>query len=336
VRFDTLERVAETGAKDFYVVLGVPRDASEDQIRKAYRQLARRYHPDVNPNDKAAEERFKEISYAYDVLSDAEKRARYDEFGTEGLASGFDPEQARAWRRWSEGTRRSPMHESFEEGIDLEDLLSRLGGLGGLGGATGFEGRASGFRGPRRGRDLHAEVEVPFADAVLAREVRLAPAGRSPLRVRIPPGAEGGTRIRLAGQGESGASGAPPGDLYLTLRLRPDPLFRRDGDDLSLDLPVTVPELVLGASVEVPTPEGSASVRVPPHSRPGQRLRLRGKGATRRDGTRGDLYARLVAELPAGRDDELEELAKRMEPLYAASDVRAGLRGAGGSGSSGT
>jgi curved DNA-binding protein len=323
--------VAETGGKDLYAVLGVPRDASEDQIRKAYRQLARRYHPDVNPNDKAAEERFKEISYAYDVLSDSEKRSRYDEFGAESLASGFDPEQARAWRRWSEGARRSPVHETFEE-IDLEDLISRLGGLGGLGGAA----RAQGFRGPRRGRDLHAEVEVPFADVVLAREVRLAPAGRSALRVRIPPGAEDGTRVRLAGQGEPGASGAPPGDLYLTLRVRPDPLFRRDGDDLSFDLPVTVPELVLGASVEVPTPEGSATVRIPPHSRPGQRLRLRGKGATRRGGERGDLYVRLVAELPAGRDDELEEIAKRMEPLYGSSDVRAGLRRGGSSGGAGT
>lgn len=325
----------DPAATDLYAVLGVPRDATEDQIRSAYRKLARRYHPDVNPNDKAAEERFKQISFAYDVLSDREKRARYDEFGIQGLEPGFDPEQARAFRRWAEGRRRSPMSESFGEEIDLEELLSRLGGLGGFGGFGGFGGPgageaggfARGFRVPLRGRDLHAEVQVDLVDVVLAREVRLAPAGRSPLRVRIPPGADDGTRVRLAGQGEPGASGAPAGDLYLTLRVRPHPFFRRDGDHLSLDLPVTVPELVLGASVEVPTPEGSATVRIPAHSRPGQRLRLRGKGATRRDGSRGDLYVRLVAELPEGRDAELEELAKRMEPLYAGQDVRARLRG---------
>src|SRR5690606_18212468 len=131
--------------------------------------------------------------------------------------------------------------------------------------------------------------------AVLGREVRLEVPGRGALRVRIPAGADDGTRVRLAGQGEPGAAGAPPGDLYLTLRVRPHPFFRREGDDLSLDLPVTVPELALGASVEVPTPDGVATVKIPPHARPGQRLRLRGKGAVRRGtGTRGDLYLRLV------------------------------------------
>lgn len=308
---------------DLYRALGVAREASEDEIRKAYRRLARQHHPDVNPDDPKAEERFKEISFAYDVLSDPEKRARYDEFGAQGLQPGFDPEQARAWRRWSEGARRSPEHEAFAFGgeeVDLDELFGRLGGLGGLGGQW--------RRGPRRGRDAHAEVTVDLLDAVLGREVRLEVPGRGTLRVRIPAGAGDGTRVRLASQGEPGAAGAPPGDLYLTLRVRPHPFFRREGDDLTLDLPVTLPELVLGASIEVPTPDGLATVRVPPHSRPGQRLRLRGKGAARRGSAeRGDLYLRLAVDLPEGRDAELEELAKRLEPLYAGRDPRAGLKG---------
>jgi curved DNA-binding protein len=310
--------------EDLYGALGVARGASEDEIRKAYRRLARQFHPDVNPDDKAAEERFKRISFAYDVLSDPDKRARYDEFGAQGLAAGFDPEQARAYRRWSEGARRSGQQpfafegEAFGEEIDLDELFGRLGGLGG-----------QWRRAPRRGRDAHAEVAVDFLDAVLGREVRLDVAGRGTLRVRIPPGADEGTRVRLAGQGEPGAEGAPPGDLYLTLHVRPHPFFRREGDDLTLDLPVTVPELVLGASLDVPTPDGVASVRVPAGSRPGQRLRLRGKGAARRGGERGDLYLRLVADLPEGGGAELERIAKQMEPLYAGRDPRAALKGAG-------
>jgi DnaJ-class molecular chaperone len=307
--------------EDLYGTLGVARGAGEDEIRKAYRRLARQHHPDVNPNDKDAEERFKKISFAYDVLSDPEKRARYDEFGAQGLQPGFDPEQARSFRRWSEGARRSPSHEAYGEEIDLDELFGRLGGLGGLGG----EWR----RARRPGRDAHAEVAVEFLDAVLGRELRLEVPGRGALRVRIPPGADDGTRVRLAGQGEPGAEGAPPGDLYLTLRVRPHPFFRREGDDLSLDLPVTVPELVLGASIEVPTPDGVATVRVPRNSKPGQRLRLRGKGAAKRGSSeRGDLYLRLVAELPEGRDAELEELAKRLEPLYEGRDPRAALKAA--------
>ena len=312
--------------QDFYAALGVARGAGEDEIRTAYRRLARQFHPDVNPNDKSAEDRFKEISYAYDVLSDPEKRTRYDEFGVAGLQAGFDPEQARAFQRWSEGARRSPVHEAEGEAIDLDELFGLFGGAARAGGAGGAWRRV-----PRRVRLAPAEVTVDSLVAVLGRELRLEVPGRGPLRVRIPAGASDGTRVRLAGQGEPGAAGAPRGDLYLQLRVRPHPVFRREGDDLSLDLPVTIPELVLGASIEVPTPEGVATMRVPPHSRPGQRLRLRGKGAAKRGSSeRGDLYVRLAGVLPEGRDDELEELAKRMEPLYAGRDPRAGLTDGGG------
>jgi DnaJ-class molecular chaperone len=310
--------------EDLYALLGATKSATDDELRTAYRKLARKHHPDVNPGDKQAEDRFKEVSFAYDVLSDPEKRARYDEFGRQGLEAGFDPEQARAFHRWSEGARRSPYHDHDLQGdadFDLEELLSRLRG------PRGFEG-AGAFRNvPRRGRDAQAEIEIDFLDAVLAREVAVEIEGRGRLRVRVPGGAQGGTRVRLAGQGEPGVQNGPPGDLLLTLRVRSHPFFRRDGDDLLLDVPVTIPELVLGASALVPTPDGSASVRVPPHSSPGARLRLRGKGAATRAGGRGDLLLRLEVVLPEDGGERLEEVAKSMEPLYEGRDVRAKLRG---------
>jgi curved DNA-binding protein len=302
--------------RDLYAVLGVSRDASKEEVRKAYRKLARETHPDVNPNDRKAEERFKDASFAYEVLSDPEKRKLYDEFGVRGLSEGFDPQHARAYRQWSDGARRSPNFESYASDVDVEDLL---GGL--------FGERRS--RRPRRGFDVEGEVGVDLLDVVRGSEVRVEVAGRS-LTVKVPPGSDDGSRIRLRGQGQPGPGGeGSPGDLYLTLRVRPHPLFRREEADLHLEVPVTLPELVLGASVEVPTPDGSVSMRVPPRSPNGRRLRLRGKGVPkRRGGGRGDLYVTLAAQLPAGDDPRLEQLAKEMEPLYEGADVRARLKGA--------
>ena len=305
---------------DLYATLGVERTATPEELRKAYRKLARKHHPDVNPGDRKAEERFKEISFAYEVLSDPDKRARYDEFGMQGLAEGFDPAQAREYARWSQGARRSPSFESFSSNadIDLEDLL------GGLFGG----GAARRPRGPARGSDAEGEIEVDFLDAVRGGEVRVQVGGRGTLRIKVPPGSETGTKIRLAGQGDSGSQGGSAGDLFLTLRVRPHPFFRREGSDLHLDLPVTIPELVQGASVEVATPDGPVTMKIPARSASGRVLRLRGKGAIRLGSSeRGDIYVRLVAELPDPADPRLEAIAKELEPLYQGRDVRARLRG---------
>jgi len=304
---------------DLYAALGVARTATEDEIRKAYRKLARKYHPDVNPNDRKAEDKFKEISFAYEVLSDKDKRARYDEFGTQGLADGFDPAQAREYTRWSQGARRSPSFESFSSDgdFDLEDLL---GGM--------FSGGGRRARGPRRGSDAEGQIEVEFLDAVRGGEVRVQVADRGALRIKIPPGAVTGTKIRLAGQGDSGTQGAPAGDLYLTLTVRPHPFFKREGNDLHLELPVTLPELVQGASVEVPTADGTVTMKIPSHSQSGRVLRLRGKGAPKLGTSeKGDLYVKLQAELPDPADPRLEAIAKELEPLYQGRDVRSKLRG---------
>jgi curved DNA-binding protein len=300
--------------RDLYGDLGVARGASAEEVKKAYRKLARKFHPDVNPNDKKAEERFKQISFAYDVLSDDEKRRRYDEFGMAGLAPGFDPEQAREYKRWAEGARRSPHAEAFAGDIDLEDLLS------------GFFG-AERARGPLQGSDAEAELEVDFLDAVRGSEVRIDVGGQS-LRVRIPKGSDTGTRIRLAGKGGPGIRGGPGGDLYIHLRVRKHPYFERRGDDLHLELPVTVPEAVLGAKVEVPTPEGPVTMTVPPRSRNGQTLRVRGKGVARRQGGSGDLLVRLAVQLPVGDDPRLDEIARELEPLYRGANPRKDLEGA--------
>jgi DnaJ-class molecular chaperone len=289
--------------RDLYRDLEVSRDIDDDELRTAYRKLARRFHPDVNPGDATAEDRFKEISFAYDVLSDSEKRVRYDEFGMAGLSEGFDPERARGWSRWNEGAQRSPGFEAFSSDVDLEDLLS---------GFFGGERR----RAPLRGSDVESPLEVTFLDAVRGAEVRLQLPGESLLRVRIPPGARNGTRVRIAGKGAPGSGSGPRGDLYLRLKVAPHPFFTRDGDDIRLDLPVTVPEAILGAQVDVPTPSGSAKMTIPPRSRNGQTLRLRGKGAPRRDGGHGDLYVRIAVELPEGDASGIEEIARSMESLY--------------------
>jgi curved DNA-binding protein len=305
--------MAET---DLYATLGVPRTASDDEIRTAFRKLARKYHPDVNPGDHQAEARFKEVSAAHQILSDPEKRKLYDEFGAAGLREGFDPAQARAYRqrgaepRGGGGVDSTAGDGGFDYG-DLGDFADLFGGM--------FRRRAA-----ARGNDLLASVELDFLEALRGTEVQLrAPDGR-PVRVRIPPGAEDGARLVVRGQGGPGPEGAPPGDLIIQLSVRPHPRLRRQGLDLYLDLPVTVDEAYNGARVEIPTPDGRIELRVPPRSQPGTKLRLRGKGVTR-EGQRGDLYAVLEVRLPDREVPEVAEAARRLASAYS-RPVREGLR----------
>jgi DnaJ-class molecular chaperone len=302
--------------RDLYKVLGVARDVEADALKKAYRKLARRHHPDVNPGDKASEDKFKEISEAYDVLSDPTKRRNYDEFGEVALQGGFDAEQARRAReafgaRFGGGAEGGPQFgggEPFEFG-DLDDLLGRFG-FGGRGGA----GRGAGLR----GSDLQAQLELDFLEAAKGGEKRLTlglggEAGRprsQTLTVRIPPGVADGGRIRLRGKGAPGLGGGPPGDLWATVRVRPHPVFRREGRNLIVDVPLTIVEAIRGAKIEVPTLEGRATLTVPPGTDSGQKLRLRGKGiAAPGGGVLGDLYVVVQIRVPKQLDaDALEKL----------------------------
>jgi curved DNA-binding protein len=299
--------------KDLYAILGVAKTASEDDVRSAYRKLARKHHPDVNPGNKDAEARFKEIAAAYEVLSDPEKRKLYDEFGPEGLRGGFDPEQARTYRTWQDrrGTTGSPFSEEVFDFGDLQDLF---GG--------GFRRRAA------RGEDVIAVVELDLAQAIRGTEITVrVPAGEGradggePVTIRIPKGAEDGSRLVVKGRGAPGPNNTPPGDLIIETRVRPHPHFRRDGLDLHLELPVTLDEAYNGAEVTVPTPDGSVKLRIPPGSQQRQELRLRGKGVARGD-RRGDLYVTLDVRLPEKDDAGLAEAVKR---AHYAKPVREGI-----------
>ena len=295
--------------RDLYEVLGVARGADAEAIRKSYRLLARKFHPDLNQGRRESEERFKEVSEAYAVLSDPEKRALYDEFGAISLGAGFNAETARASRRFGGG--RGMGGDAF--GFSIDDVFGSV-----------FGGRGRGRRGAAafRGEDLQVTLELEFLEAArgatkqitVTRPDRDGRLQSERVTVRIPPGVDDGGRIRIRGKGPESRSGGPAGDLFASIRIRPSAIFRRDGRDLLLDLPVTVNEATLGARVEIPTLEGTATVTVPPGSDSGRRLRLRGKGiADPKSGTRGDLYVSVQIRVPVGLDPEatakLRELA---------------------------
>jgi molecular chaperone DnaJ len=355
---------------DYYKTLGVGKNASEEEIKKAYRKLARKYHPDRNPGDKQAEERFKEISQAHDVLSDQEKRKAYDRgtgpLGGFGMPGGFDP-------------------SSFG---GVGDILSNLfGGASGTAGGTRAGGRAGGVRGTRaqqRGRDLETEVSLTFDQAVNGGQVPLAVPTSQPcptcygtgakpgttprvcpvcngrgiesesqgifsisqpcsnchgagtviddpcptcggsgaqrsikrLRVNIPAGVRDGSRIRLADKGEAGVRGAPPGDLYVITRVQDSPVFKRVGDNLEVEVPLTIPEAVRGGVIEVPTLNGTKRLRVPPGTKHGTIQRLRGEGPPRLGGKgRGDIHYRFVIDVPGSLSPEQEEAVDRLSKV---------------------
>ncbi len=293
--------------KDLYRVLGVGRSASDDEIKKSYRKLARENHPDLNPGDKAAEERFKDISGAFDVLSNKDKKARYDEFGVEGLREGFDPDQARAYQRWGGGGGRG-----------FEDMGSIFGDL--------FGGRRRSR--PSRGRNVDGSITVDFITSIQGGEVTISIQNSNGtterVTVKVPPGVDSGERIRLAGKGEPGIAGGPPGHLMITVKVRKHPLLTREGKNLYLRLPISVSEAIAGAKVKVPTPQGSAvTLTVPRRSQNGQKLRLKGKGAPATDGGKpGDLYVVLEVKLPTADENELETLATQLEQYYTGEALR--------------
>ncbi len=316
--------------RDFYGVVGVSRDASPEEIKKAYRKLARELHPDRNPDDKQAEERFKELSAAYTVLSDEEKRSLYDRYGEMGLREGFDPEAYEA------ATQSAGGFGGFDFG-EIFGTAQRTAGRGGgsyefnledlFGGGGGPGGRASYVQAPMRGADLESEVTVGFRDAVLGcmRELSLRSAeGERAIKVRIPAGVRGGGRIRLRGQGGSGHNGGPSGDLVLKVNVEKHPYFSVRGKQLHVKVPVTPLEAYAGAKVGVPTPEGTVQLSIPAGSKNGAKLRLRGKGIQPKDKPRGDLIATLEIVLPEAGSDAVEEALETVQEAFD-GDPRASL-----------
>lgn len=290
-------------ANDPYSELGVQRSASQDEIRKAFRKLAKQHHPDKNQGDAKAEEKFKRVSAAFDLLGDEEKRKKYDRGeidadGRETFRGGFQGGESPFGAGGPQGYRGN------FEGVDLDEIFSMFGG------GMGRGGRGAGFQPPPRGVDVRARLDIDLEDAILGTTRRIAFNDGRTLDVTIPRGAQTGQVLRLKGQGQAGRGGAV-GDALIELRVRPHPVFRPDGADLEMDLPVSVPDAVLGGKVQARTPDGNVSVTVPRGSNSGSVLRLKGRGGVDpRTGKRGDLKAKLVVTLPDKADPALEAFAE--------------------------
>jgi len=400
-----------TSKKDYYETLGVKKSASAEDIRKAFRKLARKYHPDVNPGDKAAEEKFKALSEANEVLSDPKKRKIYDQVGF--YSDNIDPATAEAYARaggggggfqgGGQGNARGQGGNVDFGGFDFSDMFENAGreGRGAAGSGSfrdifsgifgGGRGTAAAEEGPEPGTDLEYQVNVPFWTAIRGGVMRINTSrqdvcsnchgqgfleqpgkcpqcngtgqvtqtgGRmkfnvqcprchgtgknistcptchgegtvertEPLEVRIKPGTRDGQRIRIPGKGNAGAHGGPTGDLFVIIRTGEHPIFRREGDDIYLSVPVSVTEAALGAKIEVPTIDGRALLKIPPGTQPGQKLRLREKGvpSATQEGTRGDEIVEITVKIPMPRDERTKELLRELATLNP-EDPRAEL-----------
>lgn len=378
---------------DYYSVLGVKKDAAEGDIKKAYRKLARKHHPDINPGDKQAEEKFKTISQAYEALSDPEKRKIYDEFGEEGLRTGFDPEQARQYKQWTHQGGRSGGSRGFSGfGATSYDAGgSRYSGFEDV--FTDLFGGTQTSKGPSKGRDVDSTLELDFTTAIHggSRRVtiqssgqcqscagigRISPPGgdvcrtcngtgqtsvaQGPLHfsrtcqdcggtgragdacrdcggsgfkpstetidVNIPAGVKDGSKIRLAGKGAPGSNGGSPGDLYIITRVAPHPVYKRDGDSLKVEIPVTVSEAINGADIPVDTPTGTVQLKIPKGTRGGQRFRLKGKGAPNlKTKVPGDLYVTVKIQVPETDAEEAVAAAQTLDRFYK-GDLRQSIK----------
>lgn len=302
--------------KDYYQILGVSKTASQDELKKAYRKLALKYHPDKTKGDKASEEKFKEISEAYAVLSDPQKRKEYDTFGQAGFHRRYSQEDI---------FRGADLGDIFRDfGFSTDDIFARIFGLGGRGRAAGFDYttqfRDFGQTGPipRRGRDILYELPITLAEAFRGAEKVIAfprPDGsQERVSVKIPAGIQEGKKLRLQGKGEPGSAGGEPGDLLIQVRILPDSQFIREGDDLYLDWPIALSQAILGATVEVPTLEGKTlSVKIPPGTQPGQKMRLKGQGMPGLRGKgRGDLYVRPRIQVPRDLSERQRRLVQEL------------------------
>jgi len=289
--------------RDPYDVLGVDRTASEYAIRAAYRALAKKHHPDLNPGDATAEAQFKDVQSAYDILGDADKRAKFDRGEID--ASGQERPPRQYYRDFADGGDRGARHYTFRQGgapEDFEDLGDFF--------ANVFGDRAQ-PGGPIPGGTVRYQMDVGFLEAVNGAKKRVTMPDGKVLDISIPLGAVDGQVLRLRGKGQPGVHGGPPGDALITISVAPHRLFRREGKDLYLDLPITLGEAVQGAKVDVPTPTGSVTLTIPPGSNTGQKLRLRGKGIPDRRGDgAGDLYATLQVMLPNTVDKDLAAFAE--------------------------
>jgi DnaJ-class molecular chaperone len=289
-------------AEDLYSVLGVSKTASAADITKAYRKLAKKLHPDLNPGDKAAEEKFKKITAAYDIIGDEEKRGRYDRGEID--ASGQETPQQRYYREYAGGAEGARYRSTagFEDIGGFSDLFGDL--FGERGGARG-----GGRRFSMRGQDAQYRLEVPFLDAVNGTKTRITLPDGGTLDVTIPPGVTDGQVLRLKGKGGPGLGEGEPGDALIEVGVAPHPVFKREGDDIVVEVPITFDEAVLGGKVEVPTIGGRVSVTVPPGSNTGQTLRLKGRGIKSKSGT-GDQLVKLSVMLPERIDEELKGFAE--------------------------
>ena len=290
--------------KDYYAVLGVAKTASKDEIKKAYRKLAQKYHPDANSDDASAESRFKEITEAHSILSNDEKRAEYDQMRSFVDAGGqrfygFGPNRGG-------NNVRVNIGDLFGGGADESIFDDLLGGMG------------FGRRGPAKGQDLETEVQLSFDDAINGATVAV-----NGTKVKIPGGIGDGGRIRVSGKGVPGQAGAPAGDLYVRVRVAPHPLFRTEGGgNLAIDLPITIAEAALGAKIDVPTLDGPVKVKIPAGTQDGKKLRVKGRGAPRPKGGRGDLHVVVRVEIPQKLSRQEKDLLEKFAEAHKDSPRR--------------